>query len=619
MLSHKKGEQRVCPKTGKSVRGKFHYRWLRWFFPLTGIGALIWFLVRVIPKPSRATYPCQRVAFPVASSFIAYILGLGAVTIAMKKAKQRLCQARYVLAAVCVIVAIACAWFTVSVHSKNAKAAFVPTDPPNTPMGVAKGIYPGRVAFIRDPAATDWNGTANYYWDDTHTNQTVVDQLMDKVLRALTNEPTDEAAWDALFRYFNQNHSKGNVGYTPGEKIRIKPNNVDARYHERANNLADATPQVVLSLLRQLVYKAGVPQDDIIFGDTSRYVPDKIYNRCHAEFPNVVYEETNYYVYEPGHAMYGTEGRVAAVNSNDYLVFYSDISDANLADPNDIKDKLPMSYVNVSYIINLAGFKGHINPGVTLSGKNWYGCFGGRNPHDIQHNTTAEANPLMGQYRVHVDLMGHEHLGAKTVLYLFDGIWGTRLHNSKPEKWSMAPFNNDYTSCLFASQDPVAIDSVGLDFLYTQWAQYWNAQGGVDDYLHEAALANNPPSGTFYDPHHPLGDPGKTRLPSLGVHEHWNNVTSQQYSRNLGTGNGIELVTSAALSCSASIEGDVNQDCEVNYEDVLAIAENWLAPQTESRFGDLYDDDVIDFKDFALMSADWAVCNILPPGSCNTP
>ena len=64
-------------------------------------------------------------------------------------------------------------------------------------------------------------------------------------------------------------------------------------------------------------------------------------------------------------------------------------------------------------------------------------------------------------------------------------------------------------------------------------------QGGADDYLHEAALANNPPSGTFYDPDH---DTNVKRLPSLGVHEHWNNAQEKKYSRNLGKDQGIELV-----------------------------------------------------------------------------
>jgi len=44
-------------------------------FCVTGFASLIWFLIRVIPKPSRALYPCQRAAFPVATSFIIWISG----------------------------------------------------------------------------------------------------------------------------------------------------------------------------------------------------------------------------------------------------------------------------------------------------------------------------------------------------------------------------------------------------------------------------------------------------------------------------------------------------------------------------------------------------------------
>ena len=110
----------------------------------------------------------------------------------------------------------------------------------------------------------------------------------------------------------------------------------------------------------------------------------------------------------------------------------------------------------------------------------------------------------------------------------------------------MAPFNTNWPSSLFVSQDPVAIDSVCYDFLLNEWPNVVNngsdspgntLQGGAEDYLHEASQADNPPSGTFYDP----AQTG-VRLASLGVHEHWNNPTNKQYSRNLGTGQGIELV-----------------------------------------------------------------------------
>jgi hypothetical protein len=103
---------------------------------------------------------------------------------------------------------------------------------------------------------------------------------------------------------------------------------------------------------------------------------------------------------------------------------------------------------------------------------------------------------------------------------------------------NLPPFAGDWPKSLFASQDPVAIDSVGFDFLHAEYDDH-PRRPGVDDYLHEAALAAAPPSGAFYDPDHPAP---VRRLGSLGVHEHWNNPVEKKYSRNLGTGNGIELV-----------------------------------------------------------------------------
>jgi hypothetical protein len=145
----------------------------------------------------------------------------------------------------------------------------------------------------------------------------------------------------------------------------------------------------------------------------------------------------------------------------------------------------------------------------------------------------------MGSYNPLVDLMGHKDLGGKTLLFMVDGLYAAKdQSDAVPFKWQSAPFNQDWTSSLFASQDGVAIDSVCLDFLRSE-PGYTNAvKGTPDNYLHEASQADNPPSGTVYDP-----ERDGTRLASLGVHEHWNNAADKRYSRNLGTGNGIELVS----------------------------------------------------------------------------
>ena len=56
------------------------------------------------------------------------------------------------------------------------------------------------------------------------------------------------------------------------------------------------------------------------------------------------------------------------------------------------------------------------------------------------------------------------------------------------------------------------------------------------DYLSQCASSEYWPEGIVYDPE---GD--GTPMGSLGVFEHWNNPTDRKYSRNLGTGEGIEL------------------------------------------------------------------------------
>lgn len=206
------------------------------------------------------------------------------------------------------------------------------------------------------------------------------------------------------------------------------------------------------------------------------------------------------------------------------------------------------SFIDADYVINLAAMKGHHWAGVTLCGKNWFGCFAINFDYDTRfnsanalHDSMARYTPWMKNYRPHVDLMGHQHLGQKTFLYIIDGLWGfQRNWGCYPARYQSSPFNGDYPSSFFFSQDPVAIDSVALDFIRAEYADNMgmaNIRSGIDDYLHEGAQAVNPPSETVYDPE---GD--GTRLQSLGVHEHWNNPKDKQYSRNLHTGKGIELI-----------------------------------------------------------------------------
>jgi hypothetical protein len=421
-----------------------------------------------------------------------------------------------------------------------ADRAALASDPvSNQPIGVAKGLHPGRVVWAHDRNATNWEGPGQgHWWENSHTNQPVVDSMMSGVIRRLAGKASDREAWNALIKHFNQIHGNGNVGYRKGEKVTIKVNlvgcfiglgGVDPKSYDMVRGLdyMNTSPQMILALLRQLVNAAGVNQQDISVGDPLSLFPNQYYDLLHSEFPNVHYLD-----HDGGDA---THPRTRVQYSS--IPFYWSCRPIGKA-----QDYVPTPYAEAKYFINMANLKSHTAAGVTLCGKNHYGSLirrpAEKGYYDM-HGSLPNEVPGSGHYRALVDLMGHAHTGGKTFLYLIDGLYaGVHPIEASPRKWSTAPFNGHWSSSLFASEDPVAIDSVAFDFLWAEWKDYPH-MSGADDYLHEAALANDPPSGTFYDPDHGTNT---TRLSSLGVHEHWNNAQDKQYSRNLGKKDGIELI-----------------------------------------------------------------------------
>ena len=519
-------------------------RWLAWSYSGMGFLSLLWFLVRVIPKPSRATYPCQRAAFPIASSFVIWVTALLGSAFAWRKARngnQRLWRACLWSAA----ALASCALIVASLPELRAWAA----NPPHGPLGVAKGIFPGRVAWVYAPTATSWAGyTSSEHWYETnHTDLAVVEAMMSKAVQAVGGGGSDAAAWNAIFWYFNQNHGRGSRGYRAGENIAIKINlttcnarsgtstvAINATY-EKQNaysdnhwlNTIDNSPQMLLSLLRHLVYTVGADQTNIFVGDPTGNFPQYMWNKLHPEFPNVHYFDN-----------YGGAGRMRVQFSA--VPFCWSVTNANNPGLPVVQDYIPVPFTQADYIIDFAVLKGH-SVGFTLCGKNFYGALlrcpdgyyrdanglnqGGTPNYSNLHKSTPDpgmpGQPGLGHYRAIVDLLGHPALGGKTLLFLVDGLFGGYYWDSHPQPWKMPPFNGGWPSSLFASQDPVAIDSVCYDFLLNEWPAVVNngggsanaLQGGAEDYLHEAALANNPPSGTFYESgqdRDPAGEPGRS-------------------------------------------------------------------------------------------------------------
>ncbi|MBK7106263.1 MAG: DUF362 domain-containing protein [Ignavibacteriae bacterium] len=566
---------KVCPKSGKIrkiILPKGYYKLL---FPFVGLAALLWIAFRVIPKPSRVAYPCVKAATPIATSFVLWLIGITASFTAFSKMKTAFSNSSYFRTIIFLFVGGILAVFAISqdgivslADSKNKYVFKQAVLEPNQPMGVPVGIIPGRVVWVHNPDATNENFDPmeenHSYFHEENFNQSVVDQMLSQAIQNLTKSTSDSAAWEAIFKFHNNTRGKGEVGYQSGEKIFLKMNATSSwggNYNDedltkvykswwgsvnRYYGLSESSPTFIKTILRQLVNVVKVPQENIYIGDPMKIIYKHIYDYLHSEFPNV------HYLDHYGHTNLGRE---LAEKGTTPLIKYSDRGTVLVRDGSPVyEDALYKIYEDMEYMINMPQMKGHVRGGVTMFAKNHFGSHtrdGANHLHNglmLPGETGLTARPGYGLYRVQVDLMGHEILGKKNLVYLMDALWGTDHELNPPAKWQMEPFNNDWTSSVFASLDPVAIESVGYDFVRTEFTKeryptsYENVvdviqMDGVSDYLRQAADSSNWPEGIMYDPEN-----DGTIIGSLGVHEHWNNSIDKQYSKNLGIGNGIELV-----------------------------------------------------------------------------
>lgn len=558
----------------KNLIDRIHSKdfWTRLLFPFIGLASLIWFLTRVIPKPSRASYPCMRVAAPIASGFVMYILGIVGSITAYKYAKIKFREARYVSGILAVIAFLIFSSWYIFNSAEPVKATMLEELPANVAIGEARGIFPGRVVWSWNPESTNENCDGSFNWDGVistqdnvyyvpkNNNEAVIKEMLSETILTLTGTSDEAVAWDSVFTYFNRTVRGETHGYLSGEKIFIKTNNqgIGLTFNMNANlsqregpvwgsfppDMAATSPYVILATLDQLVNKAGIPEDVIYVGDPHLNYNKVYYDILSADFPAVHYMGVNG---NPWEQMKDCEayGRTLSIPTENEVIFYSDRGEFI----KDSADRIYQQMYDADYMINIAALKSHIRGGITLFGKTHFGSHtetsaSHLHPGLVSPGDNGEGeNQGYGKYRVLVDLLGHEHLGGKTVLNILDGLWGGDNHELyKPRKWNMAPFNGDYTSSIFASIDPIAIASVAHDFLRTEYnVDDWGDGAypnflGTDDHLQQAANSTKWPEGITYDP-----EKDGTPIKSLGTHEHWNNATDMQYTRNLGIGNGIEL------------------------------------------------------------------------------
>jgi hypothetical protein len=336
---------------------------------------------------------------------------------------------------------------------------------------LASGNGP-RVVWVHDEDATNWDYGRNYYGREEYVDQSVINEMADQGLMALTGASTVADAWRELLPQ-----------YQPGQTIAIKVNlnsnwehsldcqnkcEINCDQHDLRIN---ALPQPVNALIRGLKL-IGVDETDIWVYEASKPMTERFVKRITSLYPDVTF--------------FDDSDRGCQAHESWDLTSVDFQPPGGIADPED--RRLSNVVVKADYLINMPIMKKHGGAGLSLSFKNHFGSIdipGRLHPWIFGPGTQHAGDHYSLVYSPMVDIYLNPNIADKTVLTVGDGLYGDRKDNTnKPRRWDS--FGNDSPNSLFFSRDPVAIDSVMADILHAE-----GYDGGVlgfaDDYLKLAA------------------------------------------------------------------------------------------------------------------------------------
>jgi len=457
--------------------------------------SLLWFVVRVAPRPSRIMYPCQRSALTLI--FLRLGLGVAAISTSLTNlAKKRLVKVLLVSALIIEISypALLQGYYGV-MYTFAAPQRMTLAD-------VQFGFPEHRIVEIQNPNATSWDFSTGYYWE--YVDQGVVDQMVEQGVKALTDQPTAQAAWETILS-----------DYSDGDVVGIKINGNDFPNFLNNHNNINTEPHLINAIIRG-VKTAAVPEADIWViepsGGTSRYFPQYYYDIIHALYPNVP-------LMDRSDTSFGANAEL--------LVTFPYTGNQYITD----------QMAEIDHLIIVPIMKA-ITPSWGLTGaiKMMQGNI--QSPGDL-HNylgRTSADNPDVLIYQ-------NPHIIGKTRLLVGDGLFGTwtGIHftggyggadslsspcNDIPKPW--ITFNDEAPNCLFFGVDPVALDCVMYDHIL--------AERNAQDQVGGQSLAS------FNEPQLIAGEAA-----GLGVRDHGPPYTEIDYIPEFPPALILPLLTMATL------------------------------------------------------------------------
>jgi len=391
------------------------------------------------------------------------------------------------------------------------------------------------VVWISNSQATDgWSG------DSGQVRSQVVETMLEEAIKALKTADSVVTAWTQILPCGND---------CSGKKIAIKVNFNNSYGSGTGNNCYHdhcPTYQVINALLDQLINKKGISPGDINVYDTSRSFPDYFNNGISARFSGVKLNQ------------YQGEGSSLSIKGT----------------------SIGRALAEADYLINMPLLRAHGMASITLSFKNHLGStvdpskfHGGFFGSSLSNNSLVQLN-------------NQAAIKQKTILVVADALYGLKNGGPNCNNGCSQDGNFFTANSLFLSTDPVAVDSVMIDYMQSV------RQAGWED--------ERNPRITYYT------------AAQNGLGNYATSCTSQNICSFVYT--NIKLVKCEDGSCSggeptptsAYSQGDINLDEIVNNQDALDFfplyrANHWLSTYAPDPDGD----GLVSLDDFGWIISDW--------------
>jgi uncharacterized protein (DUF362 family) len=303
-----------------------------------------------------------------------------------------------------------------------------------SPLGMP-GLFPGRVIEVRDPNAIVRN----------RVSQSIVRQMLERAMKALTEEKSAQAAWA---KFVEPNDIVG---------IKINPSGAPA---------CCSSPEILREIIGS-VQSVGVPAHNIL-----------VYDRYSYEMDIGSYQA----LLPPGVRIVGIQDAFLDSSGYDTNVYCA----ANFFGEWETRSYMANIVAQLATkIINVPTMKDHSASGVTGCLKNLaYGTFNNvARSHRAPHSFT---NPLIGL------MCTVEPLRSKAVLHIMDGM---------RQVWHGGPLTQvqdfiDQAGILLVATDPVALDTIELEAIENKRRE----RGAPSLWQHDPNSITTDNSDFYHDP-----------------------------------------------------------------------------------------------------------------------